>query len=101
MAGYQRKTALGPGEVLKHAEAHLPEYIGLRRSKESSHGATYSGKEGTVVLTAHRHGPYTDVVAQTNQPRTSRMDYEVQRFLMTLPYEHGDRAGARPSDFGR
>ncbi len=101
MAGYQRKTALGPGEVLAHAEKHLPKYIGLMRSKRSSHGATYIGKEGTVVLRAHRHGPYTDVTAQTDRLRTSRMDYEIQRFLMTLPYEYGDSAGARPGDFGQ
>ena len=100
MAGYQRKTVLGPSEVLAQAETHLPEYIGVKRSKESSHGATYSGREGTVVLTAHRHGPYTDVTAHTDQLRTSRMDYEIQRYLNTLPYEYGDEAGARPSDFG-
>lgn len=101
MAGYQRKTALGPGEVLAQAALHLPKYIGLMRSKHSSHGATYIGKEGTVVLRAHRHGPYTDVTAQTDQLRTSRMDYEIQRFLMTLPYEHGDPVGAQPGDFGQ
>ncbi len=101
MAGYQRKTALGPGEVLEHAQTHLPKYIGLMRSKHSSHGATYIGKEGTVVLRAHRHGPYTDVTAQTDQLGTSRMDYEIQRFLKTLPYEHGDPEGPQPGDFGQ
>ena len=101
MAGYQRKTAMGPREVLAQAEVHLPEYIGLRRSRESSHGATYTGDEGQVVLTAHRHGPYTDVTAQTNRLRTSRIDYEIQRFLKTLPYEYGDPSGPQPSDFGR
>ena len=101
MAGYQRKTALRPGEVLAHAETHLPAYIGLMRSKHSSHGATYIGKEGTVVLRAHRHGAYTDVTAQTDRLRTSRMDYEIQRFLNTLPYEYGDPVGAQPGDFGQ
>ncbi len=101
MAGYQRKTVLGPGEVLARAETHLPEYIGLTRSKQSSHAATYAGQEGTVVLRAHRHGPYTDVTAYTDRLRTSRMDYEIQRFLNTLPYEHGDPDGPQPGDFGR
>ncbi len=101
MAGYQRKTALRPGEVLAHAQEHLPKYIGLMRSKRSSHGATYIGKEGTVVLRAHRHGPFTDVTAQTDQLRTSRMDYEIQRFLKILPYEYGDPVGAQPADFGQ
>lgn len=101
MAGYQRKTALGSGEVLAMAQTHLPKYIGLMRSKHSPHGATYTGKEGTVVLRALRHGHYTDVIAQTDRLRTSRMDYEIQRFLNTLPYEYGDPVGAKPGDFGQ
>ena len=93
MAGYQRKTALSPSEVLVSAGEVLPELAGLSRSEESSHGATYDGEEGTVTLTAHRHGAFTDVVASTDRLRTSRLDYEVQRFLNRLPYEPGDTGG--------
>lgn len=93
MAGYQRKTAYSPREVLHRAESFLPDLVGLNRSKESAHGATYQGAEGTVTLSAHRHGPYTQVVANTDRLRTSRLDYEVQRFLNLLPYEPGDRGG--------
>ena len=93
MAGYQRKTALPPTEVLAKAEEILPDRIGLARSKGSSHGATYTGEEGTVSLAVHRHGPYTDVVANTDRLRTSRMDYEIQKFLNRLPYEPGDTGG--------
>jgi len=93
MAGYQRKTALGPAAILEKAAEVLPEILGLSRTKEGGHSATYSGEEGTVTLNAHRHGPYTDVVAQTDRLRTSRLDYEVQRFLNRLPYEPGDRGG--------
>lgn len=93
MAGYQRKTALPPSEVLQHAEQLLPEMVGLSRTKESAHGATYAGAEGTVTLSIHRHGPYTDVVASTDRLRTSRVDYEIQRFLNQLPYEPGDKGG--------
>jgi len=93
MAGYQRKTASSPTEVLDKAEQVLPEMVGLSRSKESAHSATYTGAEGTVTLTAHRHGPYTEVVANTDRLRTSRVDYEVQRFLNMLPYEPGDEGG--------
>lgn len=93
MAGYQRKTALGPAEILERAEEILPESLGLARAKHSNHGATYTGAEGTVVLSAHRHGPYTLVVADTDRLRTSRMDYEIQRFLNALPYEPGDAGG--------
>ena len=101
MAGYARKTALGPAEVLLRAEEMLPAIIGVGRSRKSSHGATYSGREGTVVLTAHRHGPFTDVTAQTDRLGTSRMDYEIQRFLNHLPYEHGDAGGPGSGDPGR
>lgn len=93
MAGYQRKTALDPDDVLAKADDVLPELIGLSRTKGSSHGATFTGAEGTVTLTVHRHGPYTDVVASTDRLRTSRMDYEIQKFLNLLPYEPGDRGG--------
>ena len=93
MAGYQRKTALSPQEVMEHADELLPERIGLAKTKGTAHGATFSGSEGTVTLTAHRHGPYTDVVAATDRLRTSRMDYEIQKFLNRLPYEPGDVGG--------
>jgi hypothetical protein len=96
MAGYQRKTALAPEEVLERAEHVLPEAIGLSRTLRSSHSATYDGAEGSVKLSAHRHGPYTSVVASTDRLRTSRLDYEIQRFLNSLPYEPGDRGGRGP-----
>ncbi len=63
MAGYQRKTVLSPADILTKAEELLPESIGLTRTKSSAHGATFSGEEGTVTLSAHRHGPYTNVLA--------------------------------------
>ncbi len=93
MAGYQRKTALSPQEVLQHADTLLPERIGLARTKGTSHGATFTGAEGTVTLSVHRHGPYTDVVASTDRLRTSKVDYEIQKFLNKLPYEPGDAGG--------
>ncbi|MHB1195056.1 MAG: hypothetical protein ACYC6F_18695 [Longimicrobiales bacterium] len=93
MAGYQRKTAISPQEVLQHADTLLPKRIGLARTKGTSHGATFTGAEGTVTLSVHRHGPYTDVVASTDRLRTSKMDYEIQKFLNKLPYEPGDAGG--------
>ena len=98
MAGYQRKTAFSPDEVLSVAEETLPVRIGLNRTKSSGHGATYTGAEGTVTLSVHRHGPYTEVVANTDRLRTSRMDYEIQKFLNHLPYEPFDRAGPGRGD---
>ena len=93
MAGYRRKTASSPSEVLEEAEAFLPELLGLKRSNDSSHSATWTGAEGSVTISAHGHGPYTDVVANTDRLRTSRLDYEVQRLLNQLPYEQGDAGG--------
>ena len=98
MAGYQRKTVLSPSEVLTKAEEFLPEFVGLSKTNSSSHGATYNGQEGTVNLSAHRHGPYTDVVINTDKLRTSRVDYEVQKFLTELPYEPGDSGGRGSGD---
>lgn len=98
MAGYQRKTALAPDVVLERAESMLPSTLGLARTLRSSHSATYDGAEGSVKLSAHRHGPYTSVVASTDRLRTSRLDYEIQRFLNTLPYEPGDRGGPGPGE---
>lgn len=93
MAGYKRKTAFSPQQVLEKAQELLPDMVGVSRSKSSAHGATYNGAEGTVTLSVHRHGPYTEVVANTDRLRTSRLDYEVQRFLNRLPYEPNDSGG--------
>ena len=93
MAGYLRKTALSPEEVLDVAGQLLPDRIGLSRTKGTGHDATYTGPEGTVSLSAHRHGAYTEVVASTDRLRTSRVDYEIQKFLNQLPYEPFDRGG--------
>ncbi len=93
MAGYARKTVLSPAEVLERAAEVLPERIGLSRTRSSAHGATWQGEEGSVVLSAHPHSHYTEVTAQTDQLRTSRMDYEIQKFLNRLPYEAGDAGG--------
>jgi hypothetical protein len=93
MAGYTRKTALSPDQVLSTAETVLPERIGLARGKSSGHAATYAGAEGTVTLSAHRHGAYTEVTASTDRLRTSRVDYEIQKFLNQLPYEPYDKGG--------
>ncbi|TVR56387.1 MAG: hypothetical protein EA421_03625 [Gemmatimonadales bacterium] len=98
MAGYVRKTVLAPGEVLLRAEEILPVRIGLSRSKASGHGATYTGEEGTVILSAHAHSHYTEVTVQTDRLRTSRMDYEIQKFMNRLPYEAEDRGGPGDGD---
>lgn len=98
MAGYVRKTALSPAEVLALAEEILPVRLGLHPTKTSAHAQTWSGKEGILTLHAHPHSLYTEVTASTDRLRTSRMDYEVQRFLNRLPYEPGDQGGPGTGD---
>ncbi len=98
MAGYVRKTALAPAEVLALAEQELPGRIGLSRTKRSTHGGTWTGEEGTLKLHVHPHSLYVEVTAQTDRLRTSRIDYEVQRFLNLLPYEPSDRGGPGSGD---
>jgi hypothetical protein len=93
MAGYQRRTVLSPSDIMAKAEELLPQWLGLTRTKTASHTATFSGDEGTVTLTAHRHGPYTRVLVSSDRLRTSRLDYEIQKFLTELPYEPGDAGG--------
>ena len=84
---------MSPHEVMEHADELLPAWIGLAKTKGTSHSATFTGTEGTVTLSAHRHGPFTEVVAATDRLRTSRVDYEVQKFLNHLPYDPGDAGG--------
>jgi hypothetical protein len=101
MAGYVRKTVLAPTEILDMAEAILPERIGLARSKKGAHSGTWTGAEGTVTIDAHPHSHYTEVTAQSDRLRTSRMDYEIQKFLNRLPYEPGDQGGPGSGDPGQ
>ena len=92
MSDYQRYTYLPMREVFQRAEEVLTERAGLRRTREGGHSVTYSGPEGTVTLDAHRHGATTEVVATTNQLRTSKVDNVVRFLLNRLPYQPGDEA---------
>jgi hypothetical protein len=98
MAGYVRKTISSPREVLEAAESIIPARLGLQQVKRSGHEAVWEGKEGRLSLHAHTHSLYTEVTASTDQLRTSRMDYEVQKFLNQLPYEAFDRGGPGSGD---
>lgn len=90
MADYQRYTAEPVRQVFAKAAEILPERGGVSLTRESRHSVTYTGPEGTVVIEAHRHGPSTDVVARTNQLRTSKIDGVVRYLLNQLPYQPGD-----------
>lgn len=99
MAGYIRKTVLSTSEVLDRADDLLPKLLGLRKTDNSGHGATYTGEEGTLKLAVHPHSLFNEVQATTDQLRTSRLDYEIQRFLNQLPYEPGDAGGPGSGDW--
>jgi hypothetical protein len=90
MSDYERMTHLPVREVLEKADSVLTTKIDLKRTRESGHGATYSGAEGTLQLDVHRHGVYTVVHASTNQLRTSRLDIVTRYLLDELPYQPHD-----------
>ena len=90
MSDYQRYTHLPTREIFRLAEEILSARAGLAKTRESHHSVTYAGAEGSVTLDAHRHGPMTDVVAVTNQLRTSKVDGVVRYLLNQFPYQPGD-----------
>ena len=95
MANYQRFTAATIADVLARAEEVLTARLPLRRTAETHHSITLSGDDGTATFTCHRHGLETDVVAATDQLRTSRLDNDVQYLMTLLPYQPDDVMPAR------
>jgi hypothetical protein len=91
MADYERMTAAMIRDVLRTAEEILTSRLPLQKVGEDRHSVTLKGEDGTVTITAHRHGPETLVHASTDQLRTSRLDVETQYFLNQLPYQPGDQ----------
>lgn len=90
---YERVTAASVAEALETAERILTGRLPTARTGGDKHSVTLSGGDGTVMVTAHRHGPETVVVAETDQLRTSRLDLEVQYYMTMLPYQPGDTHG--------
>lgn len=91
MADYERMTAAMIRDVLRTAEEILTSRLPIEKVSEDRHSITLKGEDGTVTITAHRHGPETLVHASTDQLRTSRLDVETQYFLNQLPYQPGDQ----------
>ncbi len=90
MANYERFTAAPIAEVLRRAEEVLTQRLPLQRTGETRHSITLSGADGTATISAHRHGLETQVVAATDQLRTSRLDNDLQYFMSLLQYEPND-----------
>ena len=87
---YERLTAAPIRDVLRLAEDVLTARLPLRKVSGDRHSVRLEGGDGTVTITAHRHGVDTQVHAATDQLRTSRLDLDVQYFMTLLPYQPGD-----------
>ena len=101
---YERLTAASIAESLRQAEKVLTERLPTKKVTSDRHSIQLTGGDGTVTITAHRHGLYTLVHAATDQLRTSRLDLEVQYYMTMLPYEPGDKLGqgeAAPAGLSR
>jgi hypothetical protein len=83
-------TAAGMKEVLDAAEKLLTERLPITKTKQDRHSATFVGGDGMLTVSVHRHGLETQVIARTDQVRTSRLDVETQYFLGKLPYQPGN-----------
>jgi len=90
---YERMTAAPIREVLRLAEEVLTERLPIRKTGGDHHSITLEGGDGTVTISAHRHGLETQVHAVTDQLRTSRLDLDVQYVMSLLPYQPGDVRG--------
>ncbi|MFW6202451.1 MAG: hypothetical protein ACOC8B_07725 [Gemmatimonadota bacterium] len=90
MAHYFRMTAASVEDVLRIAEEVLTERLPTEKTAQDAHSISFSGGDGNVTITAHRHGVETEVEAETDQLRTSRLDLETQYFLNQLPYQPRD-----------
>lgn len=92
MASYERTTAATTRDILKMAEEVLTQRLPLRKTAQDAHSITLEGGDGRVRISVHRHGLDTVVHAETDQLRTSRLDYDVQYFMGRLAYQPGDVA---------
>ena len=90
---YERITAAPIRDVLRLAEDVLTARLPMRKVAGDRHSIRLEGGDGTVTITAHRHGLETTVHAATDQLRTSRLDLDVQYFMTLLPYQPGDVKG--------
>ncbi len=88
---YERMTAAGTSEALRIAEEVLTSRLPIAKVSGDHHSVKLSGGDGTVKITAHRHGLATVVHAATDQLRTSRLDMDVQYYMTMLPYQPNDQ----------
>ena len=90
---YERMTAASIADALRMAEEVLTARLPIEKTAGDHHAVTLRGGDGTVTIEAHRHGVDTQIVARTDQLRTSRLDVEVQYYMTLLPYQPGELRG--------
>ncbi len=90
---YERMTAAGTADALRLAGEILTARLPITKVSEDRHSVKLSGGDGTVKITAHRHGLSTVIHAATDQLRTSRLDMDVQYYMTMLPYQPNDQRG--------
>ncbi|MEX0891504.1 MAG: hypothetical protein WEB88_04980 [Gemmatimonadota bacterium] len=95
MGKYERMTAAPAREILSKAEEILTARLPMEKVAGDRHSLELTGGDGTVRFELHAHGLETQVVADTDQLRTSRLDLDVQYFMTLLPYQPGDPLGHR------
>ena len=101
---YVRMTSASIRQSLDLAREILLERLPTEQVAGDSHSITLSGGDGTVKISAHKHGMDTQIDVNTDQLRTSRLDNEVQYFLTMLPYQPGElrgRGSALPAGLSR
>lgn len=90
MSDYERLTALSMREVWERTHDVLTTRGELSLTREGHHERTYAGREGTVHVEVHRHGPSAVVTFRTDRLRTSKVDGVVRYLMNQLPYQPGD-----------
>ncbi|NJD10315.1 MAG: hypothetical protein FIB01_07670 [Gemmatimonadetes bacterium] len=93
---YERYTAASVADALALAVRTLTARLPIEQVAGDGHSVTLRGGDGTVQISAHRHGLDTVVEAATDQLRTSRLDLDVEYYMTMLPYQPGD--GRKPAD---
>jgi hypothetical protein len=91
---YERLTAASTHEAIRLAEEVLTSRLPISKTGGDHHSVKLSGGDGTVKITAHRHGLATLVHAATDQLRTSRLDMDVQYYMTMLPYQPNEQRGS-------
>lgn len=94
---YERMTAASIADALRLAEDVLTSRLPIGKVAGDRHSIRLEGGDGSVTISAHRHGLETQVHVATDQLRTSRLDVEVQYYLTLLPYQPGEVRGSGPA----